>query len=82
MFREEVVKMMTDFINNMNREAMLSIGGVLEHIDRGIEEMQPELNRVNGELYDMLKENGIIRWLRSLYLRESTKTLPGLQSSM
>ncbi len=61
MFREEVVKMMTDFINNMNREAMLSIGGVLEHIDRGIEEMQPELNRVNGELYDMLKENGIIR---------------------
>ena len=61
MFREEVVKMMTDYINKMNREAMLSIGGIPEQIDRGIEEMQNDLNRVNGELYDMLKENGIIR---------------------
>jgi hypothetical protein len=61
MFRDEVVKLMTDYINKMNRDAMLSIGGIPEHIDRGIEEMQDELNRVNGELYDMLRENGIIR---------------------
>jgi hypothetical protein len=61
MFREEVVKMMTDYINKMNREAMLAIGGLPEQIDKGIAEMQNDLNRVNGELYDMLKENGIIR---------------------
>lgn len=61
MFREEVVKLMTDYVNKMNREMMLAIGGVPEQIERGIEEMQPELNRVNGELYDLLKEHGIIR---------------------
>jgi predicted HTH domain antitoxin len=60
MFRDEIVKMMTDYINNMNREGALSIGAVSEEVDKSIEQMQPELNRVNGELYDMLKENGII----------------------
>lgn len=61
MFRDEVVALMTDYINKMNREAMLNIGGSAEKIDKAIEEMQPELNRVNGELYDLLKEYTIIR---------------------
>jgi hypothetical protein len=60
MFRDEVVAMMTNYVNNMNREMMINMGGLPEQIDRGIEEMQPELNRVNGEIYDMLRENGVI----------------------
>jgi len=59
-YKDEVVKMMTDYINAMNREALSSMGATQEQIRATISEMNAELIKVNGELYDMLKENGVI----------------------
>lgn len=59
-YKDEVVKMMTDYVNAMNREALSGMGATEEQISATINEMAKELVRVNGELYDMLKENGVI----------------------
>lgn len=59
-FKEEVVDMMTDYINKMNREGLIQMGAIESDINAAIEKMEPELRRVNGELYDMLKTNGVI----------------------
>jgi hypothetical protein len=59
-FRDEVVAMMTKHVNDMNREVMAGMGAIPSQVDEVISQMQPELDRVNGELYDLLKENGII----------------------
>jgi hypothetical protein len=60
-YKDEVVKMMTDYVNVMNREALSGMGATEEQIKATIDQMQNDLVRVNGELYDMLKENGVIR---------------------
>lgn len=59
-YRDEVVKMMTDYVNEMNKKVLSGMGATEEQMSATIEQMQVELARVNGELYDMLKENGII----------------------
>lgn len=59
-YKDEVVKMMTDYVNKMNREALTGMGANEEQIAATLDQMQGDLVRVNGELYDMLKENGII----------------------
>lgn len=59
-YKDEVVKMMTDYVNAMNREALSGMGATEEQINATLGEMANELTRVNGELYDMLKENGVI----------------------
>jgi len=59
-YKDEVVKMMTDYINAMNRDALFRMNATEEQIAASIEQMRDELERVNGELYDMLKTNGVI----------------------
>jgi hypothetical protein len=59
-YKDEVVKMMTDYINAMNKEALSNMGATQEQINATIDEMNAELIKVNGELYDMLRENGVI----------------------
>lgn len=59
-YKDEVVKMMTDYINAMNRDALFRMNATEEQITASIEQMKDELERVNGELYDMLKTNGVI----------------------
>ena len=59
-YKDEVVKMMTDYVNKMNREALSGMNATEEQIKAAIDQMQTDLVRVNGELYDMLKENGVI----------------------
>lgn len=59
-YKDEVVKMMTDLIDNMNRDLLRAMGSAGEAAEQSLNEMRPELTRVNGLLYDMLKENGII----------------------
>jgi Na+/phosphate symporter len=59
-YKDEVVKMMTDYINAMNRDALFRMNATEEQINASIEQMKDELDRVNGELYDMLKTNGVI----------------------
>jgi hypothetical protein len=59
-YRDEVVEMMTNHINTMNRNVLFRLDMPEEQINETLAQMQDELNRVNGELYDMLKENGVI----------------------
>jgi hypothetical protein len=59
-YKDEVVKMMSEYINKMNLGILEGMGTPNTEASAAIEQMQPELNRVNGLLYDLLKENGII----------------------
>ena len=59
-YKDEVVAMMTDYVNKMNKEALSGMGATEEQMNATIDQMQQELVKVNGELYDMLKENGVI----------------------
>lgn len=61
LYRDDVVKMMSDYINKMNLEILQGMGTPDADATTAIEQMQPELNRVNGLLYDLLKENGVIQ---------------------
>jgi hypothetical protein len=59
-FRDEVVAMMTEYINERNRKVMVEMNANDSQIESRLAQMQSELIFVNGELYDMLKENGVI----------------------
>lgn len=59
-YKDEVVRMMTDLINNMNLDILNGMGIDPEIAKQNILQAEPELTRVNGLLYDMLKENGVI----------------------
>ena len=59
-YKDEVVLMMTNMIENMNRDMLRAMGSAGEHAEQSLNEMRPELTRVNGLLYDLLKENGVI----------------------
>lgn len=60
-YREDVVKMMTDYINDMNRKTLRDMGTPDADAEAAITQMQPELTRVNGLLFDLLKENGVVQ---------------------
>lgn len=59
--REDVVKMMTDYVEGMNRQLASSHGMDSNQIEIIINQARPELTRVNGELFDLLNSRGIIK---------------------
>jgi|Laugrespbdmm15sn_2_1035079.scaffolds.fasta_scaffold197893_2 hypothetical protein len=59
--REDVVNLMTDYIENMNRNLATSHGMDPNQVEMVINQARPDLNRVNGELFDHLVERGVIR---------------------
>lgn len=61
MNKDQVVRLMTDFINEMNRNAGYSSGMPIQQVEEFISSATPELTRVNGLLYDLLVEHGLIR---------------------
>lgn len=61
MKKEQVVDLMTDFINHMNTERAIQAGMGSEQIKIAIEGSKQEIKYVNGLIYDLLVENGIIR---------------------
>jgi hypothetical protein len=61
MYREEVVALMTNAVNEMNRQRAIEMGMPSTGIEESIQSMQEELNNVNGMLYDTLIDNGVIR---------------------
>lgn len=61
LYKNEVVKIMTDTINDMNRQMGQMYNVPSAQIEEMIEKSTDELNRVNGLLYDKLKEVGIIQ---------------------
>lgn len=60
MYRDEVIKLMTDTIDNFNRFQgqmnNINEAEIEEYIKQGREQME----FVNGMLYDLLVENGVI----------------------
>lgn len=60
MYKEEVVKLMTDYINGMNRKLAEDRLVPTAEIDMIEQRDRAEFDRVNGEIYDLLAEYGII----------------------
>ncbi len=60
LYKNEVVKIMTDTIHEMNRQMGQMYNVPSAQVEEMIEKSTDELNRVNGILYDKLKEVGVI----------------------
>lgn len=60
MYREEVVQLMCDTVNNYNR-SLVDAGAITsQEMDQFIEQSAEGLRYMNGLLYDTLKDNGVI----------------------
>lgn len=59
MQKEEVIKAMTEAINDMNRQMAWENGVSSDQVDETLASMQTELNRVNAIVYDKLSELGM-----------------------
>lgn len=60
MYRDEAIQLMTDTINAFNRQMAAQQGMPMDQAESYIEQSQQQLMYVNGMLYDVLKENGVI----------------------
>jgi hypothetical protein len=60
MRKEQAVELMTKAINDMNTEKAEEHGVPANEIQQMVWQATPELNRVNGLLFDVLFENGFI----------------------
>jgi hypothetical protein len=61
LIRKEVIDLMTKEIQDMNKLEMEKYNMPYEQQKLYLEQSLPELDRVNGMLYDMLVKNGVIR---------------------
>lgn len=61
MNKQEVVKLMTDYINNMNRGLAMQANMPQEKIEEALRSSTPQLVEVNGRLYDLLSAHGVIK---------------------
>lgn len=60
MYRDEVVKIMSDTIDNFNRQQAEINGVPSEQIEEYISAQREQMDFVNGMVYDVLKESGVI----------------------
>ena len=60
MYRDEAIKLMTNTIDDFNRQQGDLNGIPREQIEAYIEQGKDQMDFVNGMLYDVLKENGVI----------------------
>lgn len=60
MYRDEVVKLMTDAIDNFNRLQGQMNSIPEEQIEEYIKQGRQQMEFVNGMLYDLLVDNGVI----------------------
>ncbi len=61
MNKEDVVTLMCEVINEMNRQMAFQSGIPSDQADAVIKEQQSELRRVNGLIYDKLVSAAIIK---------------------
>jgi hypothetical protein len=59
--KKEVVTLMTKEVQKITQEQMESFNTPHAQQEEYLRHSEPELNRVNGMLFDMLVKNGIIR---------------------
>jgi hypothetical protein len=60
MYKNEVVELMTNYVHEMNRQRAYEAKMPSEQLEELIKQATPELMHVNGLLYDLLVENGVI----------------------
>jgi hypothetical protein len=60
MRREDAINVMTEVVIKMNMEMGIQQGVPQQQIDMTIQQMKPELDKVNGMLFDALYEHGVI----------------------
>lgn len=60
MYRDEAVKLMTDTIDEFNRYQAVQNNIPSDQIEEYIKAGRQQMEFVNGMLYDVLKENGVI----------------------
>jgi hypothetical protein len=60
LMRQEVVDLMTNAIENMNRQMAIQQNAPSDQVEQAISQQKPQLMFVNGMLYDLLVEHGII----------------------
>lgn len=60
LLRQEVVDLMTTAIENMNRQMAQQQNAPSDQVEEAISQQKPQLMYVNGMLYDLLVENGVI----------------------
>ncbi len=61
MLRDEVVALMSEKINKMNMDIGRQHNIPIDVLEQQIQQQKAQLDHVNGMLYDLLKEYGIIR---------------------
>jgi hypothetical protein len=60
MDKNDVVELMSDYIDNMNRQLAKQNGMDATQTEQMIAQGRPQLVHVNGLLYDLLVENDVI----------------------
>lgn len=60
LYRHEVIKLMSDYIEQMNTQIAKQQGASDQEIEKVLGQARPQLDYVNGMLYDMLVENGVV----------------------
>ncbi len=60
LYRHKVIKMMSDMIEEMNTQMARQQNMPDSEIERVLGQARPQLDYVNGMLYDLLVQNGVI----------------------
>lgn len=60
MRREEAIELMSKVVIDMNRQMGEQQGVPQQQIDMTLDGMKPELDKVNGIIFDALHEHGVI----------------------
>lgn len=60
MFRDEAIKVMCDTVNDYNRTMVGQQGITAENMEQYIVQQMPQLEFMNGKIYDALKQVGVI----------------------
>lgn len=61
MYREEVIKLMTEMVNKINYDRGAQMGLTAEQIKMAVDQSIPEITQINSMLYDLLVDNGVIK---------------------
>lgn len=59
-YKDEAVRVMTDLVQARNKQQAIEQGMPLEQVNAMFDPHTPEIDRINGLLYDKLVEIGVI----------------------
>jgi hypothetical protein len=65
LIRDEAVNLMTEAIDKMNREMAAQANIPSDQVEQTLSQQRPQLNYVNGMLFDLLVDQGYINTNRN-----------------